>query len=241
MDGSGRVLDVKICDVSIQAKDLQKMEEYGWFRKRVQFIRYLPLDLMLFIAKAIVVPILGMVAVGLWIAGAPLVVIIALPFFLLICLWAWIVIHALPLRSRNSSLCPPELKQGFLRRSWTVVNELFLLMLLYSIIQAFNRLLMPLMEKRTPKKKLKKETEADVHYPVLLIHGFLCNSSYWLGTRIYLGFKGVENISTVTLSPPLGDIVDFSNSVKDKVRTEYVSSSFDFQHNKPMLDIWYYC
>lgn len=193
------------------------MESHGWFRKRIQFLRYLPLDALLWIAKLMVLPVLALVAVAMWLGGAPLGVIIALPVFLLLCLWAWIVLHALPLRARNSSPCPTELKQGLLRRSLTVLNEVFLLMLLYSLIQAFNRLLMPLMEKRTPKQKLRQGNKSNVDYPVLLIHGFMCNSSYWLGTRIYLGFKGVQNISTITLSPPLGDIVDFSVSVKDKV------------------------
>jgi pimeloyl-ACP methyl ester carboxylesterase len=53
--------------------------------------------------------------------------------------------------------------------------------------------------------------------PILLIHGYCCNSAYWWGLRRYLHRQGVGPVFSITLEPVFNDIEDFAAQLAARV------------------------
>lgn len=53
--------------------------------------------------------------------------------------------------------------------------------------------------------------------PIVLIHGYCCNSAYWWGLRRYLHRQGVGPVFSITLEPVLNDIEDFAAQLAARV------------------------
>ncbi|CDZ79528.1 acetoin dehydrogenase E2 subunit dihydrolipoyllysine-residue acetyltransferase [Candidatus Rubidus massiliensis] len=63
-------------------------------------------------------------------------------------------------------------------------------------------------------KKNPKQKESN-HPPILLIHGFLHNSSAWVWFRRQLIKQGFTNIFTINLGYPFSTMEEFASKVKD--------------------------
>ena len=54
--------------------------------------------------------------------------------------------------------------------------------------------------------------------PILLVHGFFCNSAFWVPMKRYLSRQGFSRTYSITLDPPLfGDIDKFSKKLSKKI------------------------
>ncbi len=88
------------------------------------------------------------------------------------------------------------------------VRELLALSVLYTTLHALDRWL------GLPDPKVKPD---DDRPPVLLLHGFFCNSGFWWFLRRHLVRASYDNVFAQTLEPVFGDIEGLTEQVARKV------------------------
>jgi predicted alpha/beta hydrolase family esterase len=92
---------------------------------------------------------------------------------------------------------PPAMRIGSLQAVRLYVNELCVFSLLYCFLQPLERWLM----QHEPDPKLAPQGP-----PVLLIHGFFCNSGVWWAMKRYLTRQGLTRVFTINMEPIFGII-----------------------------------
>lgn len=124
-------------------------------------------------------------------------------FFLVIFLYYFSVIN------RHRSIPPDNYKIGFSKAIVMIIKELGLTLYLYFIVTPLTKVL----DKSVPKRGFEKNDPA-----ILMVHGFLCNGALWLPLQSFLEKKGLGNLYTITLEPPIwGNIEEFAKSVAVRV------------------------
>lgn len=109
----------------------------------------------------------------------------------------------------------PDQQINSLKTLRLIVCELSIFFALYTYFQLFEAWLHLRNSRRKPEILQK--------YPVLLIHGFMCNSGYWWAMIRALGQRGLGDLFTLNLEPVFGkgaDIDRFAEQVKQRV--EYI-------------------
>lgn len=181
-----------------------------------------PFDFLLWCTHIIVVTILALVGLGLWMVGVEAMVICFTCMVLYSLLWVMLVLHFEYVKRKKGSSRPGNVAGGVALSLFAVVWEFFSYILLYVFIQPWDRLARRFTEPSSTRTRPADSDNAansprSATLPILLIHGFFCNSAFWLPMRFYLYCRGVRNIYSITLSPPMGDIQDFSASLAVKV------------------------
>lgn len=103
---------------------------------------------------------------------------------------------------------PPEAQLGPGRAAALFLRELLALSSLYTTVHTLDRWL----GLRDPQVK-----PDDDRPPVLLLHGFFCNSSFWWILRRQLFQASYDNVFTQTLEPVFGDIEGLADQVAVKI------------------------
>lgn len=181
-------------------------------------LRLSPLDVLLWMFNAALLSFLVIIGWHLLLAGLELqwtIVTCVVGFFS-------VYVAALSVFERQkwigSSIRPNNVPNGFATRLESLFWEFLANVFLFTCIQPLDRFVMPAMQNRpTVLAQESVAQKAKVAYPILFIHGFLCNSIFWLPTQLFLWFAGVRGMYSITLSPSFGDITKFSESVSDKV------------------------
>lgn len=121
-------------------------------------------------------------------------------------------------RNKSSSIRPTTVKSGWLTSVSTSLSEFGSMLVLYTLLQPLDRLIMPWLERRSKQSHPRANSKgASVAYPILFIHGFFCNSAFWFAPRLFLGRAGVCQMFAITLTPCFGDMNDFTQAISDKV------------------------
>lgn len=107
---------------------------------------------------------------------------------------------------RHRSPRPPEAQLGLLGWARLLLAEYLALVLLYGVLQPFERWL----------------TRPGAHdvaggIPVLFIHGYFCNGGAFALMRRYLARHGFTNTSMITCEPVYGDIDDYAGQVHARI------------------------
>lgn len=181
------------------------------------YLRTLSLDVLLWGFWGISCTCHCALALFLLYMGVPQTLVAGLCLSILIYLRAMAFREAVACKNRMGSPCPKYLDSGPLTKNLVMVWEFLVFVSLYSIIMPFDRLVMPSLEPQAEEVVLKNKQVGKAVYPVLLVHGFLCNSIFMLPIQFFLRYHGVKCVYTMTLSPCLGDIADYSNSLSNKV------------------------
>jgi triacylglycerol lipase len=113
-------------------------------------------------------------------------------------LWAWI--H----RARR----PPEMRIGLNGMLRLFTSEFGAFLALYGALQ-------PLEAWLTRRRLKNPAVQAGI--PVLLIHGYFCNSGYWWAMERYLRGRGIGNIFLVNLEPVFGSIDHYAEQLADSI------------------------
>jgi pimeloyl-ACP methyl ester carboxylesterase len=92
---------------------------------------------------------------------------------------------------------PPAMQIGLWQAVRLYVNELRVFLFLYCFVQPLERWLM----RHDPDPKLVPQGP-----PVLLIHGFFCNSAVWWAMKRYLTGQGLTRVFTINMEPIFGVI-----------------------------------
>ncbi|GMH45586.1 hypothetical protein BSKO_13543 [Bryopsis sp. KO-2023] len=127
------------------------------------------------------------------------------------------------IKRQGSSPRPEHLKIGGFRKFCMLLKNYWVLILLYYLLQPFNRLISPCLEwvvlfLHGIRGAVGKRRAQDMYpHPVLLIHGFACNAIFWMPVRFYLAWKGVRWVHSVTLNPWMGDIDAYAEDIAEKV------------------------
>jgi len=103
---------------------------------------------------------------------------------------------------------PPEARLGPIGAIGLFLRELLALSSLYTTVHTLDRWL------GLPDPKVKPD---DDRPPVLLLHGFFCNSSFWWILRRELFRASYDNVFTQTLEPVFGDIDGLGDRVAEKI------------------------
>jgi pimeloyl-ACP methyl ester carboxylesterase len=106
-------------------------------------------------------------------------------------------------RPREAQLSPPAALGLFLR-------ELLALGSLYTTVHTLDRWI------GLPEPQVEPD---EGRPPVLLLHGFFCNSAFWWILRRQLRRSGQHNVFTQTLEPVFGDIEKLGEQVAARVET----------------------
>lgn len=178
------------------------------------FLKTLPLDnlLWIFLVFSLVIQ-LCIARILLWI-GAPVWLVWTVGLYIFFGLRVILLKNALKVKEKHGSPYPAHLKRNALQRAGVLLQEFLVFISLYAFIQPLDRLVMPLLERVGQKSGLQNSNKT---YPVILIHGFFCNSMFWFPTQLYLGSAGFKDIYTISLFPSLGDIREFSKQLSNKV------------------------
>jgi pimeloyl-ACP methyl ester carboxylesterase len=134
---------------------------------------------------------MSLIALGIFLSVR--VVLLGLSF-----LWAWI--H----RARR----PPEMRirlGGTLR---LFASEFGAFLTLYGALQP--------LEAWLARRRLKNQA-VQAGIPVLLIHGYFCNSAYWWAMERYLREQGIGNIFPINLEPVFGSIDQYAAQLADSI------------------------
>jgi pimeloyl-ACP methyl ester carboxylesterase len=92
---------------------------------------------------------------------------------------------------------PPAMQIDYWQAVRLYVNELSVFLLLYCFLQPLERWLMH----HDPNPNLAPQGP-----PVLLIHGFFCNSAVWWAMKRYLTRRGLTRVFTINMEPIFGII-----------------------------------
>lgn len=103
---------------------------------------------------------------------------------------------------------PPDARLGPAAALGLFLRELLALASLYTTVHTLDRWL-----GQWPPKIARD----DARPPVLLLHGFFCNSAFWWILRRDLRRHGSHNVYTQTLEPVFGDIERLGEQVASKV------------------------
>lgn len=106
------------------------------------------------------------------------------------------------------SVRPPEARLGPGSAAVLFLRELLALSVLYTTVHTLDRWL------GLPDPKVKPD---DDRPPVLLLHGFFCNSGFWWILRRQLFRASYDNVFTQTLEPVFGDIEHLTEQVAGKI------------------------
>lgn len=106
-------------------------------------------------------------------------------------------------RPREAQLSPPAALGLFLR-------ELLALSSLYTTVHTLDRWI------GLPEPRVQP---GDSRPPVLLLHGFFCNSAFWWILRRQLQRAGYPNVFSQTLEPVFGDIEQLGEQVAARVES----------------------
>ncbi len=107
---------------------------------------------------------------------------------------------------------PPQARIGPVRAVRGLLREIVAMVVVYSWLQP----LAPWL--RRPPRHTHMGGGADDLPPVILVHGFLCNSGYWWWLRRYLGAAGFRRIYSVELEPLLVDIDELGDALAARVQ-----------------------
>lgn len=88
------------------------------------------------------------------------------------------------------------------------LSELAAWLVLYSVLFPFEKR----FENNDPR-----DLQCNNTYPVLLVHGFLCNGAFWWFLKRYLRRFGITNLFSLNLEPLIGDIDGYAEQIADKV------------------------
>lgn len=180
------------------------------------YFHTLPLDQLLWVVIGISMTIqLTLARILLW-AGVPASLVWALGISIFIGLRLIPLNIAQKVKEKHGSPYPAHLKRNVFQRAGVLFQEYLVFISLYTFIQPLDRFVMPLLERIGQKSGVQSEKKS---CPVILLHGFFCNSIFWLPTRLYLGCMGMKDIYTLSLIPALGDIRDYSKQLSQKVCT----------------------
>ncbi|WP_250658297.1 lipase family alpha/beta hydrolase [Alkalimarinus coralli] len=106
---------------------------------------------------------------------------------------------------------PEDMRIQFKETLRLVFGEISFSMVLYLFLT-------PLAAFQWLKEHLQSNKGSHDDVPVLLVHGFFCNSAFWVPMKRYLSKRGFTRTYSVTLDPPLfGDIEKFSNKLAKRV------------------------
>lgn len=103
---------------------------------------------------------------------------------------------------------PPDAQLGPISAAGLFLRELLALSSLYTTVHTLDRWL------GLPDPKVKPD---DDRPPVLLLHGFFCNSSFWWILRRQLFRASYDNVFTQTLEPVFGDIEHLADRLAEKI------------------------
>lgn len=102
---------------------------------------------------------------------------------------------------------PPKMRIGPLQTLNLFFSEFVIFLLLYSVVQPFERWWVnPRSVKLTPGQ-----------LPVLFIHGYSCNEAIWWAMRRYLHRQGIGSLFTLNLEPVFGNIDQYAQQVAERV------------------------
>lgn len=145
----------------------------------------------------------------LWRAnGWPIWEIVLLALALAVGIRAAITLYLFAITEFFKSPRPPEARLGPLQVLRLFLWELLALSVLYSTVHALDRWL------GLPDPRIKPD---DDRPPVLLLHGFFCNSSFWWILRRQLFRASYDNVFTQTLEPVFGDIERLADQVAQRI------------------------
>ncbi|MDR3418150.1 MAG: alpha/beta fold hydrolase [Nevskia sp.] len=113
---------------------------------------------------------------------------------------------------------PAEARLGPVGAIGLFLRELLALSSLYTTVHALDRWL------GLPDPPIKRDDEQP---PVLLLHGFFCNSAYWWILRRQLRRLGYDNVFTQTLEPVFGDIERLGEQVGERVEVICAATGAD--------------
>lgn len=184
------------------------------------YLRTLPLDALLWGFWGVSGICHGIAAMLLLYIGVPKAIVIGFCLSILLYLRAKAFGEALKCKNRWGNAHPKYLDSIPLVKNLVMALEFAVFVSLYAFVMPFDRLVMPRLEPHVDGAIPKNAQVCKVPYPVLLVHGFLCNSIFMLPIRIFLGYHGVKPIYTMTLSPCLGDISEYSKALSKKVRLQ---------------------
>jgi pimeloyl-ACP methyl ester carboxylesterase len=135
----------------------------------------------------------------------PTIFAFALGIGLLIRLQAVIILFSIAWQYRSKR--PPTMRIGLLRAIHLFFSEFVAFLLLYGVLQPFERWWM-----RHPSVPATPE-----QLPVLLIHGYSCNSAVWWAMKRQLAMQGIGSVFTLTLEPVFGNIDQYAQQVAERV------------------------
>lgn len=115
---------------------------------------------------------------------------------------ALVVLGSYVVLLQRSSPVPPGLQVGPLGLLRMALQEFAALLLLFVVVQPFERLFMP------PDHLRPLPTGPGQRLPVLLLHGYTCNRGFWLWQRRRLESAGWV-VATHSLEPALADIESY--------------------------------
>ncbi|GMH45620.1 hypothetical protein BSKO_13577 [Bryopsis sp. KO-2023] len=130
------------------------------------------------------------------------------------------LLHFQEAKQKYGSPSPPHLQLSKFDQTWTLIWGYISFVFLYFFMQPFDRWVTPLLESDCLRSRWRGENHLRgncVEHPVLLVHGFCCNSMFWLPTRAYLYWMGVRDVFSVSLAPCLGDISAYARTISNKV------------------------
>lgn len=104
---------------------------------------------------------------------------------------------------------PPSMQIGPVWTARMVAQEILITVLLYRVMQPLGHLAMG-----DPTRAGNGGPE---HVPVLLVHGFLCNSVYWWLLRRQLADSGITDIYAIDLEPLLGSIDGYAERIAKRI------------------------
>lgn len=108
----------------------------------------------------------------------------------------------------NRAIPPENFRLGVRGWLWLLATEYLALLALYTFLHPLERL----FRNRGP------ETGGNpVKPPILLVHGFFCNSGFWWGIRRFLRRLGYSDVHTINLEPIFGGIPCFAEQVQQRV------------------------
>ncbi|MDH3638215.1 MAG: alpha/beta fold hydrolase, partial [Gammaproteobacteria bacterium] len=100
---------------------------------------------------------------------------------------------------------PAEGRIGVAEAGTLVIRELFATLWVFFVLHPLEPWLA-----RTPEPNRPG-------IPILLVHGFFSNAAYWRSMKRYLGARGLDNVHTLNLEPPFGDLDGFLTQLAERI------------------------
>jgi triacylglycerol lipase len=149
----------------------------------------------------------GVIAAGLWLAGAPLWLMAVLCAVLGLLLRLLLTVNMFRASERYRMKRAPEQQIGKRAALRLFLAEYFYLLRLFAWLHPFEFLL-----------TRRDADPAGAGAVILCVHGYTCNGGYWEGLRPVLARAGFPRTYTINMDPTFGSIEDFAAQVALRVQ-----------------------